>query len=131
MRSPASGIARLWPAFADDLADLQRLCLAVAIVDHDAIEFNRRVMNAYLKEAVTTGGLSHFNIVMVVLAVNVGLAKIDPVVRMGQRGDINQYRERDKRNKELLHSVCSPLGTASGFLRAATIMVWFCQLVKF
>jgi hypothetical protein len=52
---------------------------------------------------------------MVMLAVNVGLAKIDPVVRMGQWGDINQYRKRDKRNKELLHSVCSPLGVLRDF----------------
>jgi hypothetical protein len=36
---------------------------------------------------------------MIMLAVNVGLTKIDPVIRMGQRSDTYQYCKRKKRNK--------------------------------
>ena len=66
--SPAPG------SFADDVTNLQRLSLAVAIVDHNAVELNGRVVYADLEKAVAAGGLSHFDIVMIMLAVNMGLA---------------------------------------------------------
>jgi hypothetical protein len=100
-------------AFADNIANLQRFGLAVAIVNNNPIELNGRVVYADLKKAVSAGGLSHFYIVMIMLAVHVGLAKIYPVVRVRQWSDINQDRKGKKRNKQLSHAVCSPLGLLS------------------
>jgi hypothetical protein len=77
------------PATPDHITYLQNFWLAVAVMDHDAVELNGRILNADLQKAVTARGLTHFDIVMVVLAVNVGLAKVDPVIRMRQRGDIH------------------------------------------
>jgi hypothetical protein len=76
---------------ADDLTDLQRLCLAVAIVDYDAVKLDWRVLNANLEKAVASGSSADFNIVMVVLAVNMRLAKIN-LLRVGRGwSEINQH----------------------------------------
>src|SRR6478672_12258464 len=76
-------------ATPDHIAYLQNFRLAIAIVDHDAVKLDGRILNADLQETVTARGLTDFDIVMVVLAVYVGLAKIDPVFRMGRRHDIH------------------------------------------
>src|SRR5689334_945374 len=69
-------------ACPDDVADLQNFRLAVTVVDHDSIKLYRCILNAYLQETVAPCGLPHLNVVMVMLAVNVGLAKIAPVCGM-------------------------------------------------
>lgn len=66
-------------SFADDLADLQGFGLSVAIMDHNAVEFDGRIVYTHLKEAITPGGSSHFNVVVIMLAVNMRLAQINPV----------------------------------------------------
>ena len=96
---------------ADDFADLKRFSLSVAIVDDDAVKLNRRIIDADLQEAIASGSSTYFNIVMVMLAVNMGLAKIDPVCRMGRGHQTKQKRCGEKRNKGFLHKgIRSPLG---------------------
>ena len=95
-------------ASPDHVAYLQNFRLAVAIVDHDAVKLDGRILNADLQEAVTARGLTDFNIVMVVLAVNVGLAKIDPVFRMGRRATYIKTARAKSGIKSFFIRVCSP-----------------------
>src|SRR5689334_2787052 len=81
---------------ADNFANLQFLSLTIAIVDHDAVKLDRRIVYANLQEAVTAGIFADFNIVMIMLAVNMCLAKIDPVFRMGCRSKTKQQRRGKK-----------------------------------
>jgi hypothetical protein len=71
-------------SIADYVADLQRFCLTVAIVNNNAVKLDRRVVYADLQKAVAAGSFSNFDIVMVMLTVNVRLAKINPVFRVGR-----------------------------------------------
>ena len=70
-------------ASTDHVAHLQNFRLAIPVMDHDAVKFNWRVLYANLQETIAAPGLPHFDVVMVMLAVNMGLAKINPVVCMG------------------------------------------------
>lgn len=63
----------------DDVAHLQDLRFAIAVMDHNTIKLDRSVLDANLQEAVTASGLADFNIVMIVLAVNMGLTQVNPV----------------------------------------------------
>ena len=89
-RSPCNGMARLCPPCADDVAHLERLWFAIAVVDHNVVELNGRIVDANLQEAVASGSLADFNIVVVVLAVNMRLAQIDPACGMRRRRNIKQ-----------------------------------------
>src|ERR1700749_1089552 len=79
-------------AIADYVANLQRFRLAVAIVNDDAIKLYRGVVHANLQEAIASGSVAYFNVVMVMLAINVGLAKINPVFCMSGWGKTNCHR---------------------------------------
>src|ERR1700743_1432307 len=70
-------------AAADYFTYLQWLGLSVAIVNNDAVKLDRRMFHADLQKTIAAGGAPHFNIVMGMLAVNMGLAKISPALRMG------------------------------------------------
>jgi hypothetical protein len=109
---------------ADDFTDLKRFSLSVAIVDDDAVKLNRRIIDADLQEAIASGSFAYFNIVMVMLAVNMGLAKIDPVCRMGRGRQTKQQRSGEKRNKGFLHKgIRSPLGSGRRLFGNVLIMV--------
>lgn len=71
------------PTSADNVTHLQNFRLAVVVVDHDSIKLDGRILNPDLQEAVAARGLADFNIVMVVLAVYMGLAKIGPACSVG------------------------------------------------
>src|ERR1044071_444702 len=101
------------PAASDHVAHLEDFGLAVAIVDHDAVELDRRVLDANLQETVAAGGLADFDIVMVMLAVNVRLAKIDPAGCVRRWGHVKHESQSKNRNQDFLHCCCSPLKNVS------------------
>jgi hypothetical protein len=57
-------------------------------VDNDSVELDRRVLDANLQEAIAAGGLADVNIVMVMLSVNMRLAKKDPIGCVRRRGHV-------------------------------------------
>jgi hypothetical protein len=72
-------------------------------VDDDVVELNRRVVDADLQEAEASGSFSDLNVVMVMLAVDVGLAQVDPAGCIGCRGEIEQQRYSKARNQNFPH----------------------------
>jgi hypothetical protein len=94
-------------AGADDIAHLQNFRFTIAVMDHDAVEFDGRVPYADLQETIATGGLADLNVVVVIMAINVRLAKVNPVGRVRGRGDIQQECQSKKRYQDLLHVLLS------------------------
>jgi|SRR5882672_10690924 len=88
---------------ANYVAHLKRFGLAIAIVDNNAVEFDGRVVYADLQEAITTGGFANFNIVVIMLAIHVCLAKINPVFGVRRRSHVNQECCCKERNQNFLH----------------------------
>ena len=72
-------------AGADYVAHLQGLGFAVAIMDYDVIERDRSVVDAKLQGAKPSGTSSRFDVVMIMLAVDMGFAQKNPIGRIGPR----------------------------------------------
>src|ERR1041385_5613642 len=94
-------------ATADHVADLYHFRLAVAVMDHNAVKLDGRVPYADLQEAITAGSLADLNVVMVMLAIDVRLAQVNPVRGMRGRSNVQQQRQSKKRDQELLHVLLS------------------------
>src|SRR5262249_47020601 len=91
-------------AGADYVANLQGLGFAVAVMDYNVVELDGSVADAKLQGAKAPGTSSRFNIVMIMLTVDVGFSQKNPVGSMGQACGRPEQRQGTKRDKKLSHA---------------------------
>jgi uncharacterized membrane protein len=60
-------------------------------VDYDVVELNGPVGHADLQKAICAGGLANLDVVVIVLAIHVGLAQVNPISRVGRRGNVQDH----------------------------------------
>jgi hypothetical protein len=62
----------------DYFSHFQRLRFPIAIVDHDVVELNGRMHYAKLQEAVAAGRGADLDVIVIMLAIDMGLTQENP-----------------------------------------------------